>query len=104
MPGSAPVRRARDGACSANWAAAPQCQSAADVAGQTGWRESEPFSQGNRHDCAGIGGRIHLELEGGIGFHLGKKGGELGFGHGFFSYLETLGAIGATRRLQGLMA
>ena len=92
------------GTAALNMAAALECQSAPDVAGQTGWRESEPFSQGNRHDCAGIGGGIHLELEGGIGFHFGKKGGELGFGHGFFSYLETLGAVGATGRRQRLMA
>lgn len=51
------------------------------VALQTGGREGKSFRLRNGHHSAGIGGGIHLELEGWIGFHLGEKSGELGFGH-----------------------
>ncbi len=62
-----------------------------EVALQAGWREGKAFRLGDGHHGAGIGGGVHLELEGRIGFHLGEKRRELGFGHGFFSYFETLG-------------
>lgn len=62
-----------------------------EVALQAGWREGKAFRLGDGHHGAGIGGGVHLELEGRIGFHLGEKRRELGFGHGFFSYVETLG-------------
>jgi hypothetical protein len=51
---------------------------AAQVASQAGRGEGKPFSLGNGHDGAGIGGGIDLELEGWIGFHLGEKSSELG--------------------------
>lgn len=61
---------------------------APEMAGQAGWREGKPLSLGDGHDSAGVGGGIHLELEGRGGFHLGEKRGELGFGHGI--HLLTL--------------
>lgn len=66
-----------------------------EVARQTGGRKGKSFRQGNGHNGAGIGSRIHLKLQGWSGLHLGEKCGELGFRHGFFSYLQTLGRNGS---------
>jgi hypothetical protein len=55
----------------------------------------EALSKGNGHHGTGIPGGIDPELEGGIGFHLHEKGGELCFGHAalFACYEQTLGLI-----------
>jgi hypothetical protein len=44
------------------------------VARQAGWGEQEAFRLGDGSHIARITGFIHLELEGGIGLHLGQKG------------------------------
>jgi hypothetical protein len=52
----------------------------------------EAFRLGDRHNGAGIGSRVNLKLEGGIGLNPGKKSGELCFGHADGScYNKTLG-------------
>lgn len=57
----------------------PTSLSAPQVARQAGRGEQEAFRLGDGRHGAGIAGFIHLELEGGIGLHLGQKGGELCF-------------------------
>jgi hypothetical protein len=59
--------------------ARPLTYSAPQVARQAGWREQEAFRLGDGSHGGGIAGFIHLELEAGIGLHLGQKGGELCF-------------------------
>jgi hypothetical protein len=66
--------------------------SAAQMTRQAGRRKVKTFRLGDRHNGTGIGSRIHLQFEGGIGLNLGKKCGELCFGHaGCSCYKKTLG-------------
>ena len=52
----------------------------------------ETLGLGDGHHSTAITGRIHSELEGGIGLNLHKKGGELCFRHAEFGfdYKQTL--------------
>ena len=49
------------------------------VTAEAGRRKQEAFGLGDGDDGAGIGGGIHLELEGGIGVDFGEESNQLGF-------------------------